>query len=77
MVCCDPVVQILLILKLRPPASRSEEDLGWEVLLGGGLLCRLVLSQGCDLTCVSVYNKVVQKDFTIKCNSLVVFLVME
>ena len=75
MVCCDPVVQIL-ILKLRPPASRSEEDLGWEVLLGGGLLCRLVLSQGCDLTCVSVY-KVVQKDFTIKCNSLIFVLVME
>ena len=50
------------------PASRSEEDLGWEVLLGRGLLCRLVLSQGCDSTCfygsVSIY-KVVQKDFTI------------
>ena len=64
-VCCDPVFPDLdletdldfggrggwVTSPSSAPASRSEEDLGWEVLLGRGLLCRLVLSQGCDSTC--------------------------
>ena len=37
----------------RVPPSWSEEDLSREVLLGRGLLCRLVLSQGWEETCIS------------------------